>query len=132
MIYKSFVRLNLDYSDIIFGKPNNESFKSRIESILYKACIAITGVIQGTSRERLYSELDLESLWCRCWFRKLTFFVKLSKVYLLEISLSTSIWGLLLITRPAVQIKTIYKDFLAELKALSIPFSLFVLENGTN
>ena len=71
MIYKSFVRLNLDYSDIIFGKPNNESFKSRIESIQYKACIAITGVIQGTTRERLYSELGLESLWSRCWFRKL-------------------------------------------------------------
>ena len=91
MIYKSFVRLNLDYSDIIFGKPNNESFKSRIESIQYKACIAITGVIRGTSRERLYSELGLESLWSKCWFRKFTFFVKLSKVYLLDISLSTSI-----------------------------------------
>ena len=31
-IYKSFVRPNLDYGHIIFDKPNNESFKSRIES----------------------------------------------------------------------------------------------------
>ena len=60
-IYKSFVKLNLDYDCIIFDKPNNESFKSRIESIQYKACIAITGVIQGTSRGRLYRELGLES-----------------------------------------------------------------------
>ena len=45
-VYKSFVRPNLDYGDIIFDKPNNESFKSRIESIQYKACIAITGAIQ--------------------------------------------------------------------------------------
>ena len=67
-IYESFVRPNLDYGDTIFDKPNNESFKSRIESIQYIACIAITGAIQGTSRERLYRELGLESLSDRCWF----------------------------------------------------------------
>ena len=78
-IYKSFVRPNLDYGDIIFDKPNNESFKSKIKSIHYKACIAITGSIQGTSRERLYRELDLESLSDRCWFRKLTFLYKIVK-----------------------------------------------------
>ena len=78
-IYKSFVRPNLDYGDIIFDKRNDESFKSRIESIQYKACIAITGAIQGTSRERLYRELGLEYLSDRCWFRKLTFFYKIVK-----------------------------------------------------
>ena len=55
-LYKSFVRSNLDYGDIIFDKPHNESFKSRIKSIQYKACIAITGAIQRTSRERIYRE----------------------------------------------------------------------------
>ena len=74
-IYKSFVTPNLDYGNIIFDKPNNESFKSRIESIQYKACVAIVGAIQRTSRERLYRELGLESLGDRCWFRKLTFFL---------------------------------------------------------
>ena len=59
--------------------PNNESFKSRIESIQCKACVAITGAIQGTSRERLYRELGLESLSDRCWFRKLTSFYKIVK-----------------------------------------------------
>ena len=78
-IYMSFVRPYLDYGDIIFDKPNNESFKSRIESIQYKACIATTGAIQGISRERLYRELGLESLSDRCWFRKLTFFYKIVK-----------------------------------------------------
>ena len=63
-IYKSFVRPNLDYD-----KPNNESFKGRIESVQYKSCIAITGAIQGISKERLYRELGLESLRDRCWFR---------------------------------------------------------------
>ena len=73
-IYISFVRINLDCGDIIFDKPNNESFKSRIESIHYKAYIAITGAIQGTFRERLYRELGLESLREKCWFRNLMFF----------------------------------------------------------
>ena len=87
-IYKSFARPNLDYGDIIFDKPNNESFKSRIEIIQYKTCVAITGAIQGTSRERLYRELGLESLSDRCWFR---FFIELLKVCLHDISLSTLI-----------------------------------------
>ena len=78
-LYKSFVRSNLDYGDIIFDKPHNESFKSRIKSIQYKACIAITGAIQRTSRERLSRQLGLESLSDRCWFRKLTFFYKFVK-----------------------------------------------------
>ena len=32
-IYKPFVRPNFGYDDRIFDKSNNESFKSRIESI---------------------------------------------------------------------------------------------------
>ena len=56
-IYKSFIRPHLDYGAIIYDKPNNESFKNKIENVQYKACIAITGAIQGTSRERLYHEL---------------------------------------------------------------------------
>ena len=67
-IYKSLVRPNLGYSEINFDKPNNKSFKSRIESIQYKTCIAITGAIQGTSRERCYRELGSESLSERYWF----------------------------------------------------------------
>ena len=56
-IFKSLIRPYLDYGDIIYDKPNNESFKNKIEKIQYKSCIAITGTIQGTSRERLYQEL---------------------------------------------------------------------------
>ena len=78
-IYRSSVKPNLDYSDIIFDKPNHELFKYRIESIQYIASVAITGAIQGTSREWLYRELGLESLSDRCWFRKLTFFYKIVK-----------------------------------------------------
>ena len=61
-IYKSFVRPNLDYADIIYDKPFNESFKRKIEMVQYKAALVITGAIKGTSRDRLYQELGLESL----------------------------------------------------------------------
>ena len=43
----------------------NESFHQRIESIQYKAAIAITDAIRGTSSEKLYQELGLESLRSR-------------------------------------------------------------------
>ena len=60
-IYKAFLRLTIDYGDIIYD-PQNESFCEKIESIQYKAALAITGAIQGTSREKIYQELGLESL----------------------------------------------------------------------
>ena len=71
--------LNLIWiTEILFmTKPHNESFKNKIENVQYKACIAITGAIQGTSREHLYHELSLESLGDRRWYRKRTFFIKL-------------------------------------------------------
>ena len=75
-IYKSFIRPNVDYRDIIYDTPRNELFKNRIENVQYKACIAITGAIQGTSREQLYHDLDLESLENRQWCWKLTIFNK--------------------------------------------------------
>ena len=48
-IYKSFLRPHLDYGDIIYDKPHKKFFKNKIENIQYKACITITGAIQGTS-----------------------------------------------------------------------------------
>ena len=43
------------------------------QKTFYRACIATTSVIQGTSRKRLYRELGLESLTDRYWTRKLVF-----------------------------------------------------------
>ena len=53
-IYKPFVRPNLDYTDFIYDKPFNESFKTKIEMTQYRAALVITGAIKGTSRDRLY------------------------------------------------------------------------------
>ena len=60
----------IDYGDIIYDQPQNESFCNKIESVQYKAALAITGAIQGTSREKNY-QLGLESLKSRRWYKHL-------------------------------------------------------------
>ena len=37
-------------------------FVKKIESVQYKTALAITGAIQGTSGDKIYQELGLESL----------------------------------------------------------------------
>ena len=76
-IYKSFVRPHLGYVDLIYDQSNNESFTQKTERIQYKAALALTGAIKGTSQSKLYSELGFESPKFRCWFRKLCTFFKL-------------------------------------------------------
>ena len=76
-IYNSFVRPHLDYGDILYDKPNNENFQNKLEKVQYRACLAITGAIQGTSRTKLYDELGLHSLIKRRWCNKLIFFYKI-------------------------------------------------------
>ena len=44
-LYKSFVRPHLDYGDIIYDQPNNESFCNKLETVQYNAALAITGSI---------------------------------------------------------------------------------------
>ena len=61
-IYKAFVRSHLDYADIIYDKPFNESFKEKLEKVQCSAALIVTGAIKGTSRECLYKEFGLESL----------------------------------------------------------------------
>ena len=69
-IYKTFIRRWSDYADIIYDQAYNSAFHDKLESIQYNACLAITGTIRGTSTEKMYQELDLESLKSRRWFKK--------------------------------------------------------------
>ena len=62
-IYKSFVRPHLDYGDVIY--------------VQYNAVLAITGAIRGTSKEKLYQELGLESLRNRRWLRRMSYLYKI-------------------------------------------------------
>ena len=53
-IHKSFVRPNLDYTNIIYHKRFNKSLKTKKEMIQYLAALVMTGAITGTSRDCLY------------------------------------------------------------------------------
>ena len=78
-IYKAFVRPYLDYGDVLYDQAFNNSFHAKVESIQYNACLAIIGAIRGTSREKIYQELRLESLQLRRLYRKLCLFHKVFK-----------------------------------------------------
>ena len=107
-IYKSFIRPHLDYCDVIYHRPTfddfysqyyserskndpvntNFDFTNKIESVQYNAALAITGCVRGTSREKLYAELGLTSLYDRRRFHRLILFYKilnsLTPAYLLH------------------------------------------------
>ena len=78
-IYKSFLRPHHDYGDVIYDGAFNKSFQIKLESVQYNTALAITGAIRGSSREKLYQGLGLESLNSRRWYRKLCLFFKLKK-----------------------------------------------------
>ena len=85
------------YCDIIYHKPTYDDFYSKyyseraksdpintnhvftrkIESVQYNASLAITGCFRGTSREKLFSELGLTSLYDRRRFHRLSLFYKI-------------------------------------------------------
>ena len=50
-----------------------------MELIQYNAALAITDAIRGSSREKRYQGLVLESLQQRRWYRNIYYFLKLSK-----------------------------------------------------
>ena len=78
-IYKAFIRPLINHGDIIYDQPQNESYCEKLESVQYKAALAITGAIQGSSRKKLHQELGLESLKSRRWYRQLCCMYKIMK-----------------------------------------------------
>ena len=69
-----FIRLHLNYADIMYDKPNNELFCKIIKIVQYDVRLAITGAIQGISQEKLDQDFGLESLSDTRWYRKLFFY----------------------------------------------------------
>ena len=63
----------------IGARKVNNTFHAKMESIQYNTCLAITGGIRGTSREKIYEELGLKSLQLRRWYGKLCLFYKVFK-----------------------------------------------------
>ena len=78
-MYKAFVRPHLDYGDIIYDEAFNETFHQKLGSIQYSACVALSEAIRGSSREKIYHQLGMESLQCWRWYRKRCLFYKIFK-----------------------------------------------------
>ena len=76
MTYKLYIRPHLDYGDIIYHNQRSDMM-NLIEQVQYKAALIVSGCWQGTSREKLYSELGWESLANRRWYRRITLFYKI-------------------------------------------------------
>ena len=89
-ICKAFVRPHVDYGDVIYDEVYNETFHQKLEFIQYNACLALSGTTRGSSREKPYQELGLESLQHLRWYRKLSLFYKIFKenkpVYLINLT----------------------------------------------
>ena len=62
-IYKSFISPILEYAGVIYDQPSKASFSKKTESVKYNAALAITGIIKGSSHEKLYQKLGLEHLY---------------------------------------------------------------------
>ena len=76
---KAFVGPYLDYGDVIYDEAYNETVHQKLESIQYNACLARSGTIKRSSREKLHHELGLKSLQRRRWYREHCLFYKLFK-----------------------------------------------------
>ena len=76
-ICKFLIIPHLDYGDIRYDQVYNASFHQKIDSIQYNAALATTGAIRGTSKEKLYNKLGLETIEKRGWYVKLCCFFKI-------------------------------------------------------
>ena len=62
LMHKAFVCPQFDYGDILYDQAHNTSFRQKLESLQCNACLAITGAICSSSREKLCQQLGFESL----------------------------------------------------------------------
>ena len=63
LLHKSGLYMtHLNLGGILSDQAYNMYFQRKLESIQYNACLTTTGAIMGTSEEKLYRELGLESL----------------------------------------------------------------------
>ena len=67
-VFKCFIRLHLDYTDVIYDQP---SLYNKIESVKYNTAV------KGTFKEKLYQGLGFESLKDRRWLRRLCYLYKI-------------------------------------------------------
>ena len=73
---------------MISDQTFNMSFQQKMETIQYKAALAITGAIRVSSREKLCQKLGLDTLQQQRWCRILCSLYKIIKSQSTTVSLS--------------------------------------------
>ena len=56
------MRPDLNYGDVMYDQPGNDSFSTKTETVQYNVSFVITGAITGTFKDISYQELGLELL----------------------------------------------------------------------
>ena len=124
-VYKAFLRPLIDYGDIVYNQPQNEYFCEKLKSVQYKTALAITSAMQGTSRDKIYQELGLESLKSRRCYKRLCCTFKIMKKeapnYLINLIPKHQNKK-----KPSEQEITIFRLTIVERTVLSILFSLLL------
>ena len=64
-IWKSLIRPHIDFADLDYDWTSNELFHQSLEPLQYTVAIAITGTFKGTSSEKFFQKLGLETLKSR-------------------------------------------------------------------
>ena len=59
-----------DYGHIFYDQLQNDFLCEKLESVQHKAAVAITGAMQGTSRDKIYQELGIELFKSRRWYKR--------------------------------------------------------------
>ena len=54
--YKTFARLQLKFSPLVFDKTCNDSFFENIEKVWYKSYFITTEAIRGKAKEKIYQD----------------------------------------------------------------------------
>ena len=75
-VYKAFIKPHLDFENVVFDQAFDNSFHKRLEYIQHDAALAITGVIGGTSKEKLYQKLTFQSRQFKRWLENYLSFRK--------------------------------------------------------
>ena len=65
-LYIKFIRIELDYAEIIYDQAYNLAFHDKLESVHYNACLAINDAIRSISTTKIY----------RCLLKKALSFFK--------------------------------------------------------
>ena len=78
-IYKAFLMPKIDHGDIIYDISIMNLFVKNLESVQYKAVLAITGALKDTSCDKIYRELELEPLKSRRWYKSLSCMYEIMK-----------------------------------------------------